>query len=209
MKVCYKCKIEKDFTNFCIDKRSKDGLQEKCKNCNKEYRKANKERILEYNKKYNKIWNELNKNYFKKYYILNKEKKLEYSKKYNLKNKNSIKEYKKEYQYNRKKSDPLYKFICNIRSLIGGSFKRGNNQFRKDAKTENILGCTVEEFKSYIESKFTEGMTLENYGKWHLDHIHPISLAKTEEEIIKLNHYTNFQPLWAEENIRKGNRLDY
>ena len=52
-------------------------------------------------------------------------------------------------------------------------------------------------------------MSFDNYGKWHLDHIYPVSLANTEEEIIKLNHYTNFQPLWAEENIRKRNRLDY
>jgi len=52
-------------------------------------------------------------------------------------------------------------------------------------------------------------MSFKNHGEWHLDHIYPVSLAKSEEEIIKLNHYTNFQPLWAKENIRKGNRLDY
>jgi hypothetical protein len=52
-------------------------------------------------------------------------------------------------------------------------------------------------------------MNWENRSKWHLDHIYPTSLAQSVEEIIKLNHYTNFQPMWAEENIRKGNRLDY
>lgn len=50
-------------------------------------------------------------------------------------------------------------------------------------------------------------MTLDNYGEWHLDHIIPISSAKTEEEVIKLNHYTNFQPLWAEDNWNKGNKI--
>ena len=50
-------------------------------------------------------------------------------------------------------------------------------------------------------------MSWNNAGEWHYDHIYPISLAKTQEEIIKLNHYTNFQPLWAKENISKGNRV--
>jgi hypothetical protein len=50
-------------------------------------------------------------------------------------------------------------------------------------------------------------MTLENHGEWHLDHIIPLASATTEEEIIKLNHYTNFQPLWAEENLSKGDRI--
>jgi hypothetical protein len=53
-----------------------------------------------------------------------------------------------------------------------------------------------------------EEMSWENQGEWHLDHIMPISLAKTEEEVIKLNHYTNFQPLWAEDNVRKSNKYD-
>lgn len=49
-------------------------------------------------------------------------------------------------------------------------------------------------------------MTLDNYGEWHLDHIKPISLAQTEQEVIKLCHYSNFQPLWAKENMSKGNK---
>lgn len=91
--------------------------------------------------------------------------------------------------------------------MISNSFKRGTNQFRKDAKTEQILGCTIEEFRSYIESKFKEGMFFDNYGEWHLDHITPIAIATTKEEIIKLNHYTNFQPLWAEENLKKSSKI--
>ena len=58
-----------------------------------------------------------------------------------------------------------------------------------------------------IETKFKKGMSFENHGEWHLDHIYPISLAKSEEEVIKLNHYTNFQPLWSEDNLRKSNKI--
>jgi len=128
-------------------------------------------------------------------------------KKYQEYNSEKIKEYNKVYQKERRKNNPLYKFRHNTGTLIHHSFKRGANQFKKTAKTESILGCTIQEFVLFIESKFTKGMTLENYGKWHLDHIYPISLATTKEEIIKLNHYTNFQPLWAEDNIRKGNKV--
>ena len=198
MKKCSKCEIEKPFNEFYKDPKVKNGLRSSCKSCHKQYLEANKERIYERKKEYNK-----------QYYEANKEKIVEYSKQWYELNKERINENKKQYQKQRLQTDPIYKFRFNVRCLIIRSFKRGSNQFRKDTKTEQILGCTIEEFRSYIESKFTEGMTLENYGKWHLDHITPIAIANTEEEIIKLNHYTNFQPLWAEENIRKGARLDY
>lgn len=179
MKTCSKCKVEKSFNEYSKDKRAKSGHLSKCKCCEIKYRKENKEIICIAQKKYR----EKNKEYFKNY--------------------------KNEWQKNKLKTDSLLKFKCYTRNNIGNSFKRGKNKFQKNAKTETILGCTIEQFRKYIQSKFTEGMTFENYGKWHLDHIYPVSLAKDNEELIKLNHYTNFQPLWALENIRKGNRLDY
>ena len=79
-------------------------------------------------------------------------------------------------------------------------------RFRKNSKTQEILGCTLDEFINHLQSQFTEGMTLKNHGEWHLDHKIPISSAKNEKDIIRLNHYTNFQPLWAKENLRKGDK---
>jgi len=93
----------------------------------------------------------------------------------------------------------------NISSLILRSFKR--NGYTKKSQSNKILGCSFEEFKQHLERQFTKGMTWENQGQWHLDHIYPMSLAKDEEEIIRLNHYTNFQPLWAIDNIKKGNKI--
>jgi len=109
-------------------------------------------------------------------------------------------------QKNRKKVDHIFRFKSNVRSLISSSFKRGNNQFTKRAKSEKILGCTIEEFSLFIKSKFTEGMDFESYGKWHLDHIKPLILANTEKEVIELNHYSNFQPLWAADNLKKSSK---
>ena len=71
-----------------------------------------------------------------------------------------------------------------------------------------MIGLHPIDLKNYIENKFTEGMSWDNYGKWHIDHIIPLNSAKTEEEIIKLCYYTNLQPLWASDNIRKKDKTD-
>jgi hypothetical protein len=93
-----------------------------------------------------------------------------------------------------------------IKSLIYSSIKNGG--FAKKSRSNEILGTSYNEFKLFIENKFLEGMTWDNHGDWHLDHITPISWAKTEDEIYKLNHYSNFQPLWKEDNLSKGNKYE-
>ena len=106
---------------------------------------------------------------------------------------------------NRENSNPTYKISNAIRSLITNCFRNNN----KESKTEDILGCSLSEFKSYIQEQFNEGMTWGNYGRngWHLDHKVPISLANNVDEVYKLNHYINFQPLWELDNIYKSNKL--
>lgn len=136
-----------------------------------------------------------------------RDKNKEYFSQYRENNKKRKTELNRINQKQRRLNDPIFKFRTSLRSNINLSFKRSINKYKKNNKTEIILGCTIQEFRLYIESKFTEGMTLENYGDWHLDHIYPVSLATTEEEIIRLNHYTNFQPLWAIDNIIKGNKI--
>lgn len=188
MKTCTRCKIEKETTNFTIEKRSKDGLRSSCKECSKEYSLSNKERINQYS-------------------LDNKERNNIYAKQYRLNNKEKIYSYMVLYAKRKRKEDYIYRLNKNTRALIYKSFKRGDNDFKKNDNTENILGCSIEEFKLHLEKQFTDGMTIGNHGDWHLDHIIPISSAKTEEEVIKLNHYTNFQPLWAIDNIKKGNKI--
>jgi hypothetical protein len=143
----------------------------------------------------------------KKYRVNNKEKIKHAGRQYQIKNKEKIYKYLVSYAKRKREEDPIYRFNKNTRALIYKSFKRGDNDFKKNNNTENILGCSIDEFKQYLENQFTEGMSLENYGQWHLDHIIPISSANTEKKIIELNHYTNFQPLWAEDNIKKGNKI--
>jgi hypothetical protein len=74
-----------------------------------------------------------------------------------------------------------------------------------------MIGCVPKQLKIHIENQFTDNMSWDNYGLfgWHIDHIVPLSSAKTEEDLYKLCHYTNLQPLWAKDNWSKSNKLDY
>lgn len=107
----------------------------------------------------------------------------------------------------RVENDPSYKLIKNIRKIISNGLERKN--YSKKTKTYEILGCNHEEFKQHLESQWESWMDWSNYGKykkdcfdcgWDIDHIIPISTGKTEEEIIKLSHYTNLQPLCSYTN---------
>ena len=114
-------------------------------------------------------------------------------------NKEKAREYRRRYTKN-----PEIKFKCQTRTMIYNAFTRAcRGVYKKNIRTEVILGCTLDEFVLHISSQFTEGMTIQNYGSWHIDHIKPLALAKTHEEIVKLNHHTNLQPLWAIDNRKK------
>jgi len=119
----------------------------------------------------------------------------------------SKKEWHREYRKNKMITDPIFKIKCNTRSLLYNAFNRAcKGKYNKSLPTETMLCCSMDFFIKYIESKFLDGMTLENYGNWHLDHINPIANCNNLEDIIKYNHYTNFQPLWAKDNILKSNK---
>jgi hypothetical protein len=222
IKKCGKCHQTKNICEFTKDKNRIDGLYCYCKTCKrivakKEYKK-NKLRILNYQKQYyvtNKTEiikrvssdysgkKEEKLNYQKKYYQKNVEKKLDYAKKY----RNNNKEKRNAYETNRKKTDIIYKLKHLVRNRINKFLVL--KKFNKKNKAFEIIGCTPQELKVYLEQKFIRGMCWENQGEWHIDHIIPLSSASNEEELYKLCHFTNLQPLWAEDNIRKGGKLIY
>jgi hypothetical protein len=202
-RVCKKCGYEKSKIEF-----NKYG--NKCKICEGEYYQKNKEKISSRKKKYNLENPEKRKENWNNYYSLNKESVLEkrrmkYNKEYKniyyQKNKEKIISRVKERYDSRIKNEPLFKLKYVIRSIVRNSLL--NKGFKKNTRTEKIIGCSCQEFKVYLESKFEDWMNWDNHGKyngelnygWDIDHIIPTSSAKTEEEVIKLNHYTNLQPL--------------
>ena len=188
----------------------------------KKYREkeGNKEIQKEYMKNYSPNYINNNKEILqeksRKYYYKNYERNRLVDKEYYLNNKEKIKAYREKYKLIRNerhreriKIDSLYKLKCNINSLIKISFK--TSKHIKNSKTQEILGCTIEEFKKHLESKWESWMNWDNYGNpkdgkfepnktWDIDHIIPTSSAITEEDIIKLNHYTNLQPLCSHYN---------
>jgi len=103
-------------------------------------------------------------------------------------------------------NNPLFRFSQKISHRIGFCFKR--KDIKKATKTVEVLGCSIQEFRLHIESKFEPWMNWDNHGLyngdfnygWDLDHIIPARTAKTEEEVLQLNHYSNFQPLCSRVN---------
>jgi hypothetical protein len=174
----------------------KSGVSNRCKQCEsergKKYHIKNREKLLSRRKEY---------------YIKNKEKLLSRYKEYNIKNKEKLLSYNNEYKRNRKLNDPIFKLLQNVRVRLHEYLKI--KSIVKSKRTFDIVGCSPPELKLFLEKKFQNNMSWDNYGEWHIDHIVPLSSAKTEEELYKLCHYTNLQPLWAKDNLRKSNKLDY
>jgi len=194
-KVCTRCSITKNICEFNKDKHSKTGLSSICKDCKKiknlNYRISNISKYKEIQKKYRNS---------------NKLKEKERIKIWKNDNKKLIIKKAIEYEKNRKEIDPLFKLIRNLRSRMFNFFYK--KKFTKKNRTIEIIGCEPEFLKEYIESKFTDGMSWDKMGnKIHIDHIIPLSSAKNNDEAIMLCHYTNLQPLWKEDNLKKGDKI--
>ena len=202
IKKCNKCNVDKPLEEMVKLSKITNEYTSICKICEstrkKEYRRKNK---IELNKK--------EKEYRKNKPLITKNKRKEYEKTYRKVNRSKINEYFKI----RKKEDPLFKLSINLRTLIGNSFR--NKGVRKGSKTTLILGCTIQEFKEYLESKFESWMNWENYGLyngqpnygWDIDHMIPLNIGKTEDELIKLSHFNNLQPLcsYINRDIKRDN----
>jgi L-arabinose isomerase len=179
----------------------------------KKYYKKNKSNILEQQKKYyegnsEKISERVKTQYYEKieyqkerhriYYEKNREKIL-------VKQREKYRIDGAEKKKLKRKTDVLLKLKTTLGNRIREFMKQKG--YKKNSRTFQIVGCSPQDLRLYLEKLFKEGMTWENHGEWHIDHIIPISKAKTEEEIYKLNHYTNLQPLWKRENLCKGSKI--
>lgn len=198
------------------------------KEYHKQWRLLNKEKIKLTGKEYRDKTVEKRKKYHKEYYKKNKEIFKELSREYRIKNKEKIQECNKEYVKrnaekikikqkiyrennrdslnlyfkNRRKEDILFRISGNLRSRIRIFLKTGC--IKKVNGLSELLGCSYEDLVTHLSKKFSDGMNLENYGEWHIDHIKPLCNAKDENDLKRLCHYTNLQPLWAIDNLRKN-----
>lgn len=194
--------------------------ERRIKEYKRQYFQDNKERLLEKNKKNYEEHKEERALKQKEYYQENRDviliKRKEYRdnnpqimEKWRKENKLAINKNRREYYAKRIVNDPLYKFELQIRNMILMSFKR--RKYSKKMHTYDIIGLEFEEFYNYLMETFKKNYGYEWDGKEdvHIDHIIPLSTATTEEEIIKLCHYTNLQLLKPKDNIDKKAHLDW
>lgn len=207
MKTCNKCNIEKDISDFYKSKSSSDGLYSSCKDCDRlrrmEYYESNRLSIIEKKKEYvenniekvkdyqsiyrfknkDRLKENLNKEYHRKWWENNKEKSSLYGKKYRSK----------------------YPHVKACRNILRCCIDRLG--LTKESSTFEILKYTPDDLKLHMESLFSDGMSWDNYGQWHIDHIIPVSKFDRETPLSIINSLDNLQPLWAKDNLSKSNRI--
>lgn len=155
-----------------------------------------------------KIYYEDNKDNFskkrKQHYLLNKEIENKSNKLWRENNREKINEKHKL----KRITSHLYRLKCNLRTRISIAIK--NKSIIKSFKLKSILGIEWNDFFNYIENKFDSNMKWDNYGSyWHIDHIIPLAIANTEQDLIKLCNYKNLQPLSVIDNLKKGAKINY
>lgn len=223
MKKCSKCNKVKYRIDFPRDSPNKDGLRPSCKACKsitaKEYYIKNREKEIKrsryyYLKNFNKVKKSQGGYYLRnketikergrEYYLENKDVILLKNREYIKNNKESVCKGQNAYEKKRKAADPMFKLRRLLKNRVYSAFKR--KSWRKDG-TMKLLGCSIDKAFTHLENQFTEGMTWDNHGEWHIDHIIPMASAKTQEELVELCHYKNLQPLWALDNIIKSDKI--
>lgn len=185
MKKCIDCQTKKQLNEFGISTRrtgcraGQTFYASKCKKCHAEYSKQYRKKNPEKVKAYFKSWGERNPDYRKNHQRAR---------------------YKRLYG-----KDEIYTLKILLRTRLTKVLKR--ERVPKTTDTRTMLGCGYRELKKYLEEQFTDGMNWDNQGEWHIDHIVPLASANNKEELYKLCHYKNLQPLWAKDNLSKGKKL--
>jgi len=209
MKICSNCGENKNKSEYHKAKQNKDGLKGQCKECilikENKYKEKNRDILNEKQKEYYKDHVDNKRDYDKKYRKDNTKKIVEYRKKYRKNNKEMLN--MKALEYHRKNPH-----IRAYRSMLHTTLKRMGK--KKEGKSIVLLGYSYNNLKEHIESLFTEGMSWNNHGEWHIDHIKPISTFHPNTPQSIVNALSNLQPLWAttreingviyEGNLNKG-----
>lgn len=209
MKICSKCKESLPLESFSKKSQNKDGLNSICRCCikvlSRKYYENNNTKLKEKsrdsrlkNPEYNKEYYSKNLNYFKNYNDNTTEKrKIWQQNNYDRITENRRKRWEKY---------PELKLKARLRSYYWFHLKKSKTS--KTNSSIKMLGCSIQEFKEKLESMFEPGMTWDNYGEWHLDHIRPCASFDLSDpvQLAECFHFSNFQPLWAKDNLQKGSK---
>lgn len=162
------------------------------------YREKNREELIEKGKIYDKE----NKHVRDAWRNENRDKINEYVSK-----RNKETGYASKWRKKRKESDPLFHLRVNISTRLANGLRR-KGYTKRAKRTTELIGVDYKTLSEHLENQFTSGMSWENYGEWHVDHIIPLSSAETEAEMLTLAYYKNLQPMWEDENLAKSDDYD-
>lgn len=193
MQVCTKCKRALPRDSFWADKRIARGTQPRCKDCMGARYKGWVKKNPDARKKTTREW-----------FGRNKDKTSMWHREYRAANKDRLNAASRAYLKRRRETDPAFRAKASLRARLIQAL----NGATKSVKTMELVGCTLPELKAHLESLFTPGMSWDNYGRWNIDHIMPCAMfdlldPKQQRECF---HYTNLQPLWARDNVRKSDK---
>lgn len=205
-KRCASCGVDKESSEFAIARNRKDGLRPYCKACSNAKNKQYREKNPEASKASTSKWYQNNKDkkaaQVKKWAEQNKERYVSVSKAWKDANRDLFKGYWRRHYLESRKDNPAYR----VHNAIGGRI-RGCLRGAKASRTEELIGYRIPELMSSLEKQFRPGMSWENYGEWHIDHIVPLAefdcSSEESEQIKKAWAIPNLRPIWAEENLRK------
>src|SRR5579863_6654653 len=190
-KRCSACRRVKVLSKFYKDKSRLSGYDARCKNCDydktKKYRNNNRKKFREQRRAFYKRHPDKMSIYYDRYY----DRRLSYHKMY-IKKRSLV--------------DPNFKLGLLLRSRLYNALK-GN---RRTGSAVRDLGCSLDFLRNYLKKQFKPGMSWSNHGKWHIDHIIPLTLfdLTDRKELLKACHYTNLRPLWARENLKRPKRRE-
>ena len=221
MKVCSKCKIKKLFLDFNKKSSSSDGRSSQCRDCikngrykykeskrksDKKYYEANKDKFAEAHKQWTKKNPEKMNAYREKWAANNPDKQKESKLKWDRANKdrkNKTNKLRSKYRYH---TDEKYKLVKIMRAMFYRVIFEA--KFKKTSKMKDIVNYSANDLRIHIENKFIDGMRWNNHGDWHIDHIKPIAqfLKEGITDPVIINALDNLQPLWAKDNMSKGDK---
>lgn len=228
MKKCSTCKVSKPVSDFGKDASRKDLLRTYCKACAKAHRSAsaesamrwreanressrlysssyydsNKETLLEKQRQYRERNPDRVKESRRRHYEKNKESILSAAREYCRKNPEKVRDYKRSWSAMAKSKRPEFALAVRYRKRVRMAVLK--QSIKPGGKTQSLVGCTWLELKDHLESRFLIGMSWQNFSEWHIDHIIPLASAKSTDELAALCHYSNLQPLWPLDNLKKG-----
>ena len=215
--ICKRCNIVESRTkksHYCEDcyiitraetySRSHSNNKTKRNEVSRDYKKNNSRVISDYNKEYRLINKDILSEKRKEKRKINKDKLNKESVVWRANNKYKVLEYNR---VNTPKYNKKYPWRKAIRTILYNSLKRIGGS--KEGKTIELLGYSAELLKLHIESLFSDGMSWNNYGEWHIDHKIPVCFFEKETPMSIVNSLDNLQPLWALDNLSKGKKMSF